>query len=49
MGYEEIKDIISHIDEFYTEAELREEIQEILFICEKNIKELSTDGESENR
>ncbi len=43
-GYEQIKDIISHIDEFHHEAELRESLQEIVFICEDYIKrESSTD------
>lgn len=44
MGYEEIKNLISDIDEFHNEAELRETLQQILFICEDNIqknKELS--------
>ena len=38
MGYQEIKNLISDIDEFHTEAELREILQEILFICEDNLK-----------
>ncbi len=38
MGYQEIKNLISDIDEFYTEAELREILQQILFICEYNLK-----------
>lgn len=42
MGYEKIKELVSDIDEFYNEAELREIMQQILFICEDNIKELST-------
>lgn len=47
MGYEKIKGIISDIDEYHNEAELREILQEILFICEENIKkELSTDSQS---
>ena len=47
MGYEKIKGIISDIDEFHNEAELREILQQILFICEDNIKkELSTDSQS---
>jgi len=47
MGYKEIKDLISDIDEFHNEAELREILQQILFICEENIKkELSTDSQS---
>lgn len=36
-GYEDIKDIISDIDEFHNEAELREILQQILIICEDNI------------
>ncbi len=47
-GYEQIKDLISDIDEFHKEAELREILQEILFICEENIKELISDDQSEN-
>lgn len=39
MGYQEIKDMILDIDEFHNEAELREIMQQILFICDKNIKE----------
>ena len=47
MGYKEIKNLISDIDEFHNEAELREILQQILFICEDNIKkELSTDSQS---
>jgi hypothetical protein len=47
-GYKKIKDLISDIDEFHNEAELREILQEILFICEDNIKnEPSTDGQIE--
>ena len=37
MGYQKIKDLISDIDEFHNEAELREILQEILFICNDNI------------
>lgn len=37
-GYKEIKELISDIDEFHNEAELREILQQILFICEDNIK-----------
>lgn len=33
MGYQQIKDLISDIDEFHNEAELREILQQILFIC----------------
>ena len=47
-GYQDIKDLISDIDEFHNEAELREIWQEILFICEDNIKnEPSTDSQIE--
>lgn len=50
MGYQKIKDLISDIDQYHNEAELREILQEILFICDDNLKkEPSTDGESENR
>jgi len=50
MGYEKIKGIISDIDEYHNEAELREILQEILFICEENIKkEPSTSDQTENR
>ncbi len=38
MGYQKIKDLISDIDEFHNEAELREILQQILFICEDNLK-----------
>ena len=37
-GYQEIKDLISDIDEFHNEAELREILQQILFICEDKLK-----------
>ena len=47
-GYQEIKDLISDIDEFHNEAELREILQQILFICEDNIKnEPSIDSQIE--
>lgn len=47
-GYKKIKALISDIDEFHNEAELREILQEILFICEDNIKnEPSTDSQIE--
>lgn len=47
-GYQEIKDLISDIDEFHNEAELRKILQEILFICEDNIKnEPSIDSQIE--
>ena len=42
MGYEKIKELISDIDEYHNEAELRETLQQILFICEENIKKPST-------
>ena len=48
MGYEKIKELISDIDEYHNEAELREILQQILFICEENIKkETSTDNQIE--
>jgi hypothetical protein len=48
MGYQKIKDLISDIDEYHNEAELRETLQEILFICEENLKnEPSTDSQIE--
>lgn len=48
MGYEKIKELISDIDEYHNEAELREILQQILFICEENIKkEPSTDNQIE--
>lgn len=48
MGYKKIKDLISYIDEYHNEAELREILQEILFICEENLKnEPSTDSQIE--
>ena len=49
MGYQKIKDIISDIDEFHNEAELREILQEILFICNDNInkKEPSISNQTE--
>lgn len=47
-GYQDIKDLISDIDEFHNEAELREILQQILFICEDNLKkEPSTDNQIE--
>lgn len=47
-GYQKIKDLISDIDEYHNEAELRETLQEILFICEENLKnEPSTDNQIE--
>lgn len=47
-GYQEIKDLISDIDEFHNEAELREILQQILFICEDKLKnESSTDNQIE--
>ena len=48
MGYQKIKDLISDIDEYHNEAELRETLQEILLICEENLKnEPSTDNQIE--
>lgn len=50
MGYQKIKDLISDIDEFHNEAELREILQQILFICKDNLNlknELSTSVETE--
>ena len=38
MGYQKIKALISDIDEFHNEAELREILQQILFICEEELK-----------
>ena len=50
MGYQKIKDLISDIDEFHNEAELREILQQILFICEDNLKnEPSTDSQIEKQ
>lgn len=47
-GYQEIKDLISDIDEFHNEAELREILQQNLFICEDKLKnESSTDNQIE--
>lgn len=47
-GYQEIKDLISDIDEFHNEVELREILQQILFICEDKLKnEPSTDNQIE--
>lgn len=47
-GYQEIKNLISDIDEFHNEAELREILQQILFICENKLKkEPSTDNQIE--
>ena len=49
-GYQDIKDLISDIDEFHNEAELREILQQILFICEDNLKkEPSTDNQIEKQ
>lgn len=48
MGYKKIKDLISDIDEYHNEAELIEILQDILFICEENLKnEPSTDSQIE--
>lgn len=49
MGYKKIKELISDVDEFHNEAELREILQEILFICEENLKEPSNSEQTENR
>lgn len=49
MGYEKIKELISDVDEFHNEAELREILQQILFICEDNIEKLSTSVQTVNR
>lgn len=38
MGYKKIKELISDIDAYHNEAELREILQEILIICEENIE-----------
>ncbi len=49
-GYEEIQALILDIDKYHNEAELREILQQILFICEDNIKtknEPSTDSKIE--
>ena len=49
MGYEKIKELISDVDQFHNEAELRAILQQILFICDENIKEPSTSDQTENR
>lgn len=49
MGYKKIKQLIVKIDASYDEAQLRETLQDILFICEENINEPSTSDETENR
>lgn len=50
MGYQQIKDLISDVDEFHNEAELRKILQQILFISEDNLKnEPSTSDQTENR
>ena len=41
-GYERIHDLISDIDELYNEAELREILQEILFISKDYIDNKKT-------
>lgn len=38
MGYEKIKELISDIDVYHSESELREILQQIYFICEENIE-----------
>lgn len=48
MGYQQIKELITDIDEFHNEHELREILQQILFICEDNLKnEPSTSNQTE--
>ena len=47
MGYQKIKELISDVDQYHNEAELREILQQILFICDENIKEPSTSVETE--
>ncbi|MCI8655455.1 MAG: hypothetical protein HFJ48_06290 [Clostridia bacterium] len=49
MGYEKIKELIADVDEFHREHELREKLQQILFICEENLKEPSTSDQAKNR
>ena len=50
MGYQKIKDLISDVDEFHREPKLREILQQILFICEENLKnEPSNSDQTENR
>ncbi len=49
MGYEKIKELIIDIDQYHNEAKLREILQEILGICEDNIKKLSISDQTENR
>lgn len=39
MGYEKIKELIEDVDAYYSKPELRELLQDILFICLENIKE----------
>ena len=41
MGYQQIKELILDIDEFHNEAELREILQQILFICEDELKPIN--------
>lgn len=38
MGYKKIKELISDIDAYHSEAKLREILQQIYFICEENIE-----------
>lgn len=48
MGYQKIKNLILDIDQYHNEAELREILQQILFICEDNLKnEPSTSDQTE--
>lgn len=49
MGYKKIKGLISDVDQYHNEVELREILQEILFICEENLKEPSNSEQTENR
>ncbi|MCI8655653.1 MAG: hypothetical protein HFJ48_07335 [Clostridia bacterium] len=50
MGYEKIKELISDVDGFHKKPELREILQQILFICEDNLKnEPSTSDQAKNR
>ena len=49
MGYEKIKELISDINAYHNEAQLRELLQQIYFICEENINEPSNSDQTENR
>lgn len=46
MGYKKIIELISDIDEYHSEAELREILQQIYFICEENINEPSNSDQA---